>query len=76
MGQRVGLSVLAVFLSLVFWGWMFGAVGMLLSVPLSMVVKFAAQSNPQTQWFAVLLGPAPAAASDDNEAAVKKNERV
>lgn len=61
LGQRVGLSVLTVFLSLLFWGWMFGPVGMLLSVPLSMVVKFAAQATPQTQWLAVLLSPAPAA---------------
>jgi predicted PurR-regulated permease PerM len=57
MGRRVGLSPLAVFLSLVFWGWMFGPVGMLLSVPLSMVVKSFAQTNPQTQWLAMLLGP-------------------
>jgi predicted PurR-regulated permease PerM len=65
MGQSVGLSPLAVFLSLVFWGWMFGAVGMLLSVPLSMVVKFAAQSSPKTQWLAILLGPSPSVAPSD-----------
>jgi len=72
MGKRVGLSVLMVFLSLVFWGWMFGAVGMLLSVPLSMVVKFAARANPRTQWLAVLLEPAPAEAPDDRGLEGKK----
>ena len=72
MGQRVGLSILAVFLSLLFWGWMFGAVGMLLSVPLTMVVKFAAQAHPQTQWLAVLLSPTPADTATDKEPVVKK----
>ncbi|MDA9981867.1 AI-2E family transporter [Gammaproteobacteria bacterium] len=74
MGQRVGLSVLTVFLSLVFWGWMFGPVGMLLSVPLSMVVKFATESNPQTRWLAVLLGPAPAANEGDEPAEQPKKK--
>lgn len=74
MGKRVGLSVLAVFLSLVFWGWMFGPVGMLLSVPLSMVVKFAAGANPQTRWFAVLLEPAPAETPDDSGSNGKKKD--
>lgn len=59
MGERLGLSTLAVFLSLVFWGWLLGPVGMLLSVPLTMVVKFAAMNNPQTKWFGVLLSPVP-----------------
>jgi len=59
MGKRLGLSTLTVFLSLVFWGWLFGPVGMLLSVPLTMAVKFAAMNSPQTSWFGVLLSPAP-----------------
>ena len=59
MGQRLGLSTLAVFLSLVFWGWMFGAVGMLLSVPLTMTLKHLALQHPSTVWLAVLLSNSP-----------------
>ena len=58
MGRRLGLSVLVVFLSLVFWGWLLGPVGMLLSIPLTVIIKLGMESSPGTRGAAILLGPA------------------
>jgi len=59
VGRRLGLSPLVVFLSLVFWGWVWGPVGMLLSVPLTISVRIALERNEDLHWIAVLLGPSP-----------------
>ena len=55
MGRSLGLSPLVVLVSLLAWGWVFGPVGMLLSIPLTMIAKLALEANPQTRWAGVLM---------------------
>jgi AI-2 transport protein TqsA len=61
LGRRLGLSTLVIFLSLVFWGWVWGPMGMLLSVPLTMVVKIALENTEDLRWVAVMLDANPGA---------------
>ncbi len=58
MGKGLNLSPLVVFVSLVFWGWVLGPVGMLLSIPLTIMVKIALESHQETRWISVMLGAA------------------
>lgn len=62
MGRRMGLSPLVVFLSLVFWGFILGPVGMFLSVPLTMIVKILLEGTEDLRWLGVILGPGGSAA--------------
>lgn len=59
MGRRLGLSTLVVILSLLFWGWAWGPLGALLSVPLTVVVKIWLENTKDLRWVAVLLDKNP-----------------
>ncbi len=56
MGKGLGLSTLVIFVSMVVWGWVLGPVGMLLSAPLTMVVRIALESHEETRGISILLG--------------------
>ena len=56
MGRRLGLSPLVVFVSLAFWVWVWGPLGGLLSVPLTIVVRLVLERSEELHWVSVLLG--------------------
>jgi AI-2 transport protein TqsA len=55
-GKGLSLSTLVVFLSLVFWGWVLGPIGMILSVPMTSLVAIALESDGETRGLAFMLG--------------------
>lgn len=56
MGQRFGVSTSVVILSVLFWGWVWGLVGMFLAVPLTMVVKVILDNSEDLQWLSIAIG--------------------
>jgi predicted PurR-regulated permease PerM len=57
MGRGLGISTLAIFVALLFWGWLLGIVGMFLAVPLTSALITALDASPRTRPLAILLGP-------------------
>ena len=55
MGRRFGLSTLVVIVSVLFWGFVWGPVGMLLAVPLTMVLKVMLDNSEELRWMAVAI---------------------
>jgi AI-2 transport protein TqsA len=56
LGERLDLSFFIIFLSLFFWGWMWGAPGVLLAVPVTASIKIVLERIPSTSRLAMLLG--------------------
>jgi AI-2 transport protein TqsA len=69
MGDRLDLSPVVVLFSLIFWGWMWGIVGMILSIPIMAVAKALLASLESTRPIAVLMGSGePPASAPENGA--------
>jgi predicted PurR-regulated permease PerM len=67
MGKGLGISTLAVFIALLFWGWLFGLVGMFLAVPLTAALIAALDASPLTRPLAIMLGPEIKTAEDEGQ---------
>jgi AI-2 transport protein TqsA len=63
LGRRLHLSPVVILVSLIFWGWVWGGIGMLLSVPITMIVKIMLENSPEFRWVAVLLSDLRSAAA-------------
>ena len=56
MSESLNLSALLILVALIFWGWLWGVVGMLLSVPLTATIKIIFENIPQLRPIAILMG--------------------
>jgi predicted PurR-regulated permease PerM len=56
LGDRFGISTVIVILSVLFWGFIWGPVGMLLAVPLTMLVKVMLDNSSDFRWISALMG--------------------
>ncbi|HBA86226.1 MAG TPA: AI-2E family transporter [Verrucomicrobia bacterium] len=56
MGDRLNLSPVVVLLSLVFWGWLWGIVGALISIPIAAAIKIVCENVEPLHPIGVLMG--------------------
>ena len=61
IGARVSISPVAATVGILFWGWLWGIVGLLLAVPLTAFIKIAADSHPSLIHISNLLADTPRA---------------
>jgi predicted PurR-regulated permease PerM len=62
VGDSVGLSMTVTFIALLFWGWVLGALGALLAIPLTLLVKaMLVDVDPRGHWLDALLREEPRA---------------
>ena len=67
VGRRFGISTLIVVMSVVFWGWLWGPLGMLLAVPLTMVLKVVLEGSDEFRWIGVAISSEQPAGSAEKK---------
>jgi predicted PurR-regulated permease PerM len=59
MGRGFGISTTVVILSVVFWGWLWGAAGMFLAIPLTMMFKVMVDGSDDFRWVGIAMSKDP-----------------
>ncbi len=72
LGRRFGISTVVVILSVLFWGWLWGPVGMLMAVPLTMLVKVGMDNSSDFRWIAVAISKESKANEAQKEIIIKE----
>ena len=67
VGRRFGISTLVVVVSVVFWGWLWGPLGMLLAVPLTMVLKVILEGSDEFRWIGIAISAEQPAGSAEKK---------
>jgi len=67
VGRRFGISTLVIVISVVFWGWLWGPLGMLLAVPLTMVLKVVLESSDEFRWIGIAISAEQSAGSAEKK---------
>ena len=56
VGHRVGVSPIALLISAIFWGWLWGPVGLLLATPISVCLTVGGEFIPALRIFSIMFG--------------------
>lgn len=59
LGKQFGIATAVVLLSVLFWGFIWGPIGMLLAVPLTMIIKLALENSQDFHWISILISKTP-----------------
>ena len=59
LGKQFGIATSVVLLAVLFWGWVWGPVGMLLAVPIMVLVKLALENSQDLSWVATIISDEP-----------------
>ena len=65
MGRRFGLSTLVIIASVLFWGWVWGPVGMLLAIPIMMLLKVVLDNSYEFRWLSIAISKEDRSNRDD-----------